>query len=145
MICLGRTRRGANLKNIHGGWLITLSLVSLCVWAALGFGAYLFVTGGDTIDGVPKGELVYESVSPDGTQTIFFYRTSGGATTDFAMLGEIEHKGSTERERIFWEYPCEEVTVVWEKGLVTINDVTLDPVREVYDVRYGTYERASDD
>lgn len=133
------------MKNIHGGWLITLGLVSLCVWAALGYGVYRFVTGGDTIDDVPKGELVYRSVSPDGTQTIFFYRTSGGATTGFAMLGEIEHEGSTERERIFWEYPCEEVRVVWEKGLVTINDVTLDPVREVYDVRYGTYERASDD
>ncbi|EPE61207.1 hypothetical protein L479_02419 [Exiguobacterium sp. S17] len=131
------------MKNVHYGWLIALGLVSLCVWAALGYAGYRFLTEGDTIDGVPKGELVYESVSPDGTKTIFFYRTSGGATTGFAMLREIEHEGSTEHERIFWDYPCEEVTVVWKEGLVTINDVTFDPARKVYDFRYGIYAQSS--
>lgn len=33
----------------------------------------------------------------------------------------------------------------WEEELVTINDVTFDPAHEVYDFRYGTYERVRDD
>lgn len=105
---------------------------------------YDFLTAADTIDGVPVGDLVYEEDSPDGAFTVEFYRTSGGATTDFAMLGVMERKETGERARIFWEYPCETVTVDWDDAHIFINDIKLEKMMDVYDFRYGIAEREVD-
>lgn len=100
-----------------------------------------FLTAADTIDGVPVGDLVYEEDSPDGAFTVEFYRTSGGATTDFAMLGVMERKETGERARIFWEYPCETVSVDWDDAHIFVNDIKLKKMMDVYDFRYGIAER----
>lgn len=105
---------------------------------------YDFFTAADTIDGVPVGDLIYEEDSPDGAFSVEFYRTSEGATTDFAMLGVMERKETGERARIFWEYPCETVTVDWDDAHIFINDIKLKKMMEVYDFRYGIAEREVD-
>lgn len=105
---------------------------------------YDFLTAADTIDGVPVGDLVYEEDSPDGAFTVEFYRTSGGATTGFAMLGVMERKETGERARIFWEYPCETVSVDWDDAHIFINDIKLEKMMDVYDFRYGIAEREVD-
>lgn len=105
---------------------------------------YDFLTAADTIDGVPVGDLVYEEDSPDGAFTVEFYRTSGGATTGFAMLGVMERKEIGERARIFWEYPCETVSVDWDDAHIFINDIKLEKMMDVYDFRYGIAEREVD-
>ncbi|TCI22958.1 hypothetical protein EVJ33_04845 [Exiguobacterium sp. SL-10] len=108
------------------------------------YAIYDFLTAADTIDGVPVGDLVYEEVSPDGALTVEFYRTSGGATTGFAMLGVMEEKETGERARIFWEYPCETVKVDWDDAHIYINDIKLKKMTEVYDFRYGIENREVD-
>lgn len=108
------------------------------------YAIYNFLTAADTIDGVPVGEIVYEEDSPDGAFSVEFYRTSGGATTGFAMLGVMERKETGERARIFWEYPCETVTVDWDDAHIFINDIKLKKMMDVYDVRYGISEREVD-
>lgn len=105
---------------------------------------YEFLTAADTIDGVPVGDLVYKEDSPDGAFTVEFYRTSGGATTGFAMLGVMERKETGERARIFWEYPCETVSVDWDDAHIFINDIKLEKMMDVYDFRYGIAEREVD-
>ncbi|MFN3634004.1 DUF5412 family protein [Exiguobacterium profundum] len=108
------------------------------------YAIYNFLTAADTIDGVPVGELVYEENSPDGAFSVEFYRTSGGATTGFAMLGVMERKETGERARIFWEYPCKTVTVDWDDAHIFINDIKLKKMMDVYDFRYGIAEREVD-
>ncbi|MCT4776818.1 MULTISPECIES: DUF5412 family protein [Exiguobacterium] len=112
--------------------------------AGFSYAIFDFLTAADTIDGVPVGELVYEEDSPDGAFTVEFYRTSGGATTGFAMLGVMERKETGERARIFWEYPCETVSVDWDDVHIFINDIKLEKMMDVYDFRYGIAEREVD-
>lgn len=38
---------------------------------------------------LPKGDLISELKSPNERYTIKFYVSDGGATTDFAILGEV--------------------------------------------------------
>lgn len=112
--------------------------------AGFSYAIFDFLTAADTIDGVPVGDLVYKEDSPDGAFTVKFYRSSGGATTGFAMLGVIKRKETGEQARIFWEYPCETVTVDWDVSHIFINDIKLKKMMDVYDFRYGIAERKVD-
>lgn len=125
-------------------YLCAATIAITLLLAGFAYVVYDFLTAADTIDGVPVGDLVYEENSPDGVFTVEFYRTSGGATTGFAMLGVMERKETGERARIFWEYPCETVTVNWDDAHIFINDIKLKKMIDVYDVRYGITEREVD-
>lgn len=124
--------------------LIVATIGIMLLLAGFAYVVYDFLTAADTIDGVPVGDLVYEEESPDGAFTAKFYRTSGGATTGFAMLGVMERKETGEQARIFWEYPCETVTVDWDVSHIFINDIKLKKMTEVYDFRYGIAKREVD-
>ncbi len=84
---------------------------------------------------VPQGDLYKTVTSPDEWYTLRFYRSSGGATTGFAMLGIMEDKKVKEKRRIYWEYPCREVSVKWRRDVVIINNTRLNIWTEVYDFR----------
>lgn len=98
-----------------------------------------FLTVADHIDGVPKGDLVYTSTSPDKEYTAYFYRDSGGATTGFAMLGILKKNDTTETKRVYWDYPRETVKVEWEESTIIINKIRLKLWTEIYDYRIGVY------
>lgn len=40
---------------------------------------------------LPKGNLISEVKSPNGTYTINAYLTNGGATTSYAIRGELNY------------------------------------------------------
>ena len=54
-----------------------------------------------------------------------FYRTNEGATTGFAILGELYDERNSELTRIYWDYPREDVEVSWESNYIVINDVRI--------------------
>ena len=122
--------------------LIVLSLLAFILIAisTVKFG-YDFIFGADTIEGVPKGELIYEIKSPDQLYEAKFYRTSGGATTGYAILGELHDEWNSEPTRIYWDYPREDAEVSWGNNYIIINGVRINLKTEIYDYRYGIYNR----
>lgn len=77
-------------------------VIILVIIAILSYGVYwAFFDMGR----LPKGELVSEVQSPNGTYTIKGYLTNGGATTSYAIRGELHFNNINEKPKnIYWNY-----------------------------------------
>ena len=75
--------------------------------------------------------------SPAGTYTLKSYRTDGGATTSYAIRGELNFNAENKKPKnIYWEYRVENAEVEWlDEDTVMINGVQLDVPDEKYDFR----------
>ena len=75
--------------------------------------------------------------SPGGKYTLKSYRTDGGATTSYAIRGELKFNTENKKPKnIYWEYRTENATVEWlDDDTVIINRVQLDVPDEKYDFR----------
>lgn len=113
---------------------IIASLLGILLAGYLAWQIYILLFAVD-IKYVPQGDLYKTVTSPDEQYTLRFYRSSGGATTGFAMLGIMEDQKTKEQRRVYWEYPCREVNVKWRRDVVIINDTRLKIWTEVYDFR----------
>lgn len=72
---------------------------------------------------LPKGDLISEVSSPDGTYTLKCFVSDGGATTDYAVLGELNfNKENRKPKNIYWNYHEETANINWiDKNTVVIN------------------------
>ena len=85
-----------------------------------------------------KGEDILEQyTSPDGKYTVTAYLNNGGATTDYAVLGELKDNETNKTRNIYWNYHCESASVKWiDNTNVKINDIELDVTKDIYDYRH---------
>ncbi len=86
-----------------------------------------------------KQELIINSTSPEGTYTINAYKSDGGATVSYAVLGELVFNKKNKRpKKIYWQYRKENAVIEWiDDNTVRINDVQLHLPHETYDYRHG--------
>ena len=86
---------------------------------------------------LPKGDLLTEVYSPDGFYSIKAYLTDGGATTSYAIRGELNfHNNNKNPRNIYWNYRQNEATIEWiDKNTVVINGHELDVPNEKFDYR----------
>ncbi len=117
---------------------ITLLVISIPVTLALvllGIFVYTFFI---SMESLPKGEFLTEESSPDGKYTLKAYVTNGGATTSYAVRGELvfnEKNGKT--KNIYWDYREETAEISWvDEDTVIINNRTLNVPKEKYDFRF---------
>lgn len=117
---------------------ITLLVISIPVTLALvllGIFVYTFFI---SMEILPKGEFLTEESSPDGKYTLKAYVTNGGATTSYAVRGELvfnEKNGKT--KNIYWDYREETAEISWvDEDTVIINNRTLNVPKEKYDFRF---------
>lgn len=100
----------------------------------IGYGVYWAFY--DTVR-LPKGELISQAISPDGTYTVNAYRVNGGMTVDFAVRGELiinKHKAKT--KNIYWNYHESDADINWvDKKKVIINGHEIDVSSDVFDYR----------
>ncbi|WP_282943405.1 DUF5412 domain-containing protein [Paenibacillus sp. RC67] len=84
-----------------------------------------------------KGEFLTEVISPDGTYTVKAYLANGGATTSFAIRGElIFNERNMKPKNIYWNYRENKATIVWsDNNTVIINGHTLNVPNDKYDFR----------
>lgn len=128
----------ANLiKNNRKSGKKTLNIfliVSLLFIGLIGYGVYWAFFD---MNRLPKGEYLTEETSPDGSYTLKAYLTNGGATTSFAIRGELvfnNHNGKT--ENIYWNYHEKTVDIEWiDSDTVVINGHTLNIPDEKFDFR----------
>lgn len=89
-----------------------------------------------SMSNLPEGEYLSGFESPDKTYTIEIYRSDGGATTSYAIRGELVNNRTDKRKNIYWEYKVNNVSVEWKDNYtVEINGIELDVRKDTYDWR----------
>ena len=114
--------------------LLVISIPVTLILVLLGIFIYTFFI---SMESLPKGEFLTEESSPDGKYTLKAYVTNGGATTSYAVRGELafnEKNGKT--KNIYWKYREEVAEISWvDHDTVIINNRTLNVAKEKYDFR----------
>ena len=88
-------------------------------------------------EGLPKGELITEAISPDRSYSIKAYLVNGGATVDYAIRGELfDNKRRTRIKNIYWNYHESSAYIDWiDNETVIINNRRLNIKTDEYDWR----------
>ena len=86
---------------------------------------------------LPKGDLISEADSPGGTYTLKAYVSSGGAITDFTVLGELNfNKENRKPKNIYWNYHEETANIKWiDDNTVVMNNHELNVPNDTFDFR----------
>lgn len=95
----------------------------------------LILLYGCSINNLPEGELKNTVKSPNGKYSVKLYLCDGGATTDYAVRGEIVYSNN-DKKTIYWNYHCEELEASWiDNENVIINGKELNIFEDEYDWR----------
>lgn len=91
---------------------------------------------------LPKGNLISEVQSPNGTYTIKAYITNGGATTSYAIRGELIYNNIRKKPKnIYWNYREDKAIIEWvDEDTVIINGHELDVPNQKFDFRRNINE-----
>ncbi|MDZ4441684.1 DUF5412 domain-containing protein [Bacillus cereus] len=110
-------------------------IILFCIAGLFVYGVYWAFF---SMDRLPKGEKIAEKQSPDGTYTFKAYVTNGGATTSFAVRGELvfNHREYFKTKNVYWNYREDTAKIVWkDNDTVIINGHTLNVPEDTYDFR----------
>ncbi|MBP0723728.1 hypothetical protein J5Y03_00850 [Bacillus sp. RG28] len=111
---------------------LVLSLVATLFLVLILYGIY-------SIQRPPKGDFIEQSTSPKGTYTVKTFLINGGATTDFAVRGElIFNKNKSKCKNIYWEYHTSKSNIYWiDENTISINGHEISLPYGKYDYRYN--------
>ena len=111
-----------------------LLLIFLIIVGILAYGVYwAFFDMGR----LPEGEYIAEATSPNGQYTVKAYVTNGGATTSYAVRGELNFNQEKRKPKnIYWQYRMDTASIKWlDDDTVIINNIELDVPNDTYDYR----------
>ncbi|WP_432352309.1 DUF5412 domain-containing protein [Sporosarcina sp. A2] len=85
----------------------------------------------------PTGEFLTEESSPNGAYTVKAFVTDGGATTSYAIRGElVSNEKNNMPKTIYWNYREDSAEIIWQDNhTVVINGHVLDVRKDKYDFR----------
>ncbi|MEH7515911.1 DUF5412 domain-containing protein [Gottfriedia acidiceleris] len=87
---------------------------------------------------LPKGDYLTEEKSPNGNYTLKAYVTSGGATTDNAVRGELVFNKEKMSKTVYWDYRESAADIEWiDNDTVVINGHTLNVPDDKFDFRHN--------
>ena len=80
----------------------------------------------------------FEKTSPGGLYTLKAYLTNGGATTSYAVRGELVfNEDNNKAKNIYWNEREETANITWtDNDTVEINGLTLDVPDDKFDFRH---------
>jgi Family of unknown function (DUF5412) len=110
-------------------------LSALSAFLVIGF-IWWFLFAPSYLQFAPKGEYISQSTSPNGDYIVKIYRSSGGATTPFAIRGEVTYTNKifNKRKNIYWNYPQKTAKVKW------VNDEIVNISGHVLNVKKDTFD-----
>ncbi|MEG6511738.1 DUF5412 domain-containing protein [Desulforamulus ruminis] len=122
------------IKKAKRRALMVLSLFPLSFLTLLAYGIYWAFFD---MNHLPKQELLTAVDSPDGAYTVKAYLSNGGATTAYAVLGELHfNKVNKKPKPIYFNYREEHAKVEWiGPDTVVINGHTLHVPDQTFDYR----------
>lgn len=87
-----------------------------------------------SMDHLPKGDIMGSFESPDQSYAVNMYLYNGGATSSYAVRGELIITQTGKRKNIYWKYKEEKSVVIWiNDSMVSINGIILDVTRDRWD------------
>ncbi|MZQ83014.1 hypothetical protein GQF01_12950 [Paenibacillus sp. 5J-6] len=113
-------------KQIVIGCLVIIGIIIyVYYWAFINMGR------------LPRGEFLSEAISPDGKYTLRAYGTSGGATTSYAIRGELVlNVRDNKTKNIYWNIRENTANISWsDNDTVIINGHIIDVPNGKYDFR----------
>ena len=122
-------------KKVYKKILMTLMLVFLLFASLIGYAIYWAFYD---MNRLPTGEFLTEETSPDGKYTLKAFVTNGGATTAYAVRGELVFNEKDDKSKnIYWNYREETAHIKWiSNDEVEINGHTLKVPKEKFDFRH---------
>ncbi|WP_065412201.1 DUF5412 family protein [Pseudobacillus wudalianchiensis] len=110
-------------------------IIPFIILVLLGYGVYWAFFD---MNRLPKGEFISEAESPNGEYTVKAYMTSGGATADFAVRGELHFNTENRKPKsIYWNHHEEQAVIKWtDEDTVLTNHHKLNVPHEVFDYRH---------
>ncbi len=119
------------MKKIH---IIIFAAVASCLIIRFTIGQLFF-----NPQHLPSGDYISQSTSSNGNYTVKIYQSNGGATTGFAIRGEVTYNNKTfhKTKNIYWNYPQEKAAVKWiNHDTVNISGHVLNVKKDTFDFRY---------
>lgn len=113
-------------------------IVLVIVMITIGIGAFTVINNlFYSMSRLPNGDFLTESTSSDGTYTIKTYLCNGGATTDYAVRGELIINNKNDNPKnIYWDYEVTKANISWvDNDTVIINGHEIDLPNNKYDWR----------
>lgn len=96
-----------------------------------------FIICSCSMNSLPEGSLLASYPSPDDSYVLNIYLVNGGATTDYAIRGELKYGESS--KNIYWDYHIDHADVAWiDTQTVCINGHVLNVRKDIYDFRKDT-------
>ena len=122
-------------KKFYRNFLKLMMIWGLLFIALIGYGVYSFFFD---MNSLPTGEYLIEETSPDGKYTLKAYVTNGGATTSYAVRGELIFNESNKKTKnIYWNNREDTATITWtDDDTVEINGHLLDVPNDTFDFRH---------
>lgn len=113
---------------------LVLAAPILLIGSLLSFGVYWAFFD---MNRLPTGDFLTEESSPDGKYTLKAYISDGGATTSYAIRGELVfNDGNKNKKNIYWNYREETANISWiDNSTVVINGHELEVSKDKYDFR----------
>lgn len=113
---------------------LTVIVISLILLGLIGYAVYWAFYD---MNRLPKGEYLTEETSPDGTYTLKAYLVNGGATTSYAIRGELVlNNKDNKTKNVYWNNNEETATIEWtDKNTVVVNEHTLHAPKDRFDYR----------
>lgn len=127
-------RKQGLTKKKASPFLKGLLIAFAIIFTVVGYGIYwAFFDMGR----LPEGEFLAEETSPDGKYTLKAYVANGGATTSYAIRGELIFNEKNDKSKnIYWNYRQEAADIVWkDNDTVVINSHALDVPNDTFDFR----------
>ncbi len=115
--------------------IVKISLIIGLLFSVLaGYGVYWAFFD---MNRLPTGEFLTEEMSPDGTYTLKAYRTNGGATTSYAIRGElVVNNRNGKKKNIYWNYREKTAHIEWvDNKTVVMNGHSLEVPHQKFDFR----------
>jgi len=113
---------------------LTVIVISLILFGLIGYAVYWAFYD---MNRLPKGKYLTEEASPDGTYTLKAYLVNGGATTSYAIRGELVlNNKDNKTKNVYWNNNEETATIEWtDKNTVVVNGHILHVPKDRFDYR----------
>lgn len=121
-------------KKVYKAVFLTIGVVALLIVGLLGYGVYWAFFD---MNRLPTGEYLTEESSPDGKYTLKAYVANGGATTSYAVRGELVFNQKDRRAKnIYWNQKENRADIKWnDNDTVMINGHSLNVPKDKFDFR----------
>lgn len=121
-------------KKSYKKILKVIIIIGVLFFSLIGYGVYWAFYD---MNRLPKGKYLTEKISPDGKYTLKAYITNGGATTTYAIRGELVfNEKNNKTKNIYWNSGEDIAKITWtDLDTVVINDHSLNVPNDKYDYR----------